>query len=191
MNKFHYFIPTFFYTVEVAAHREIKELLLDKILETGGDTPWTLCNAKSSFEKPNTLLRDCKPLTESIWSGYDQLLEEPFIANTYGSKRPSSSTFNIWYNIYEVGDYQEVHNHIGDKSDRYSFIYILHDESDTGVCFRSSNPNELNYSNISSIHSKKVGVEEGTLVLFPSFVDHYVLPATGSRVTISGNINSV
>ena len=190
-NKFHYFIPTFFYTVEVAEHKQIKELLLDKIIEAGGTTVWSLCNAKTSFKEPNKLLRNCKLLEDSIWKGYDQLLDEPFILNSYGNKKPSRSSLSIWYNIYEPGDYQEVHNHISNVDYRYSFIYILHDESETGVCFKSSNPNELNYSHASSIHAKNIGIEEGTLIIFPCFVEHYVLPATGSRVTISGNISSI
>ena len=140
---------------------------------------------------PNDFLLNCKLLTDSVWKAYDQLLDEPFILNAYQNKRPNHSTLQIWFNIYEVGDYQEIHNHVGDMDSRYSFIYVLHNESDTGVCFRSSNPNELTYSEVNTIHSKHVGVEEGTLIIFPSFVDHYVLPATGNRVTISGNIHTV
>lgn len=190
-SQLNYFLPEFFYSVELPNHKELKEEIYSTLLEMDAENAWTLCNAKTTFRKDNEFLFNNKNLTQSIWKAYDQLLEEDFIKNAYAYTFPSQSHFDrLWFNSYEEGTFQEVHNHCGGLSPSYSVVYLIHDESDTGLVFSSSNRLITNYTDVRYAHTKDFGIGEGSIIFFPSYVDHYVLPTTGKRATISGNITS-
>lgn len=188
-GEFRYFIPDFFYNVHLENHQEIKEELMNIQLEMG--KPWSLCNTSTSHCEDNTPLIDSS-FPKYLWEAYDEMLDSSFLKESHSFISPTSSSVKMWMNVYEKGDYQEVHNHIGDDNPKhiFSFVYLLHDESETGLCFKSSNPNQLWYSHIDTIHTRGIGLSEGSLIIFPSYFNHYVLPATGKRITVSGNIVS-
>ena len=127
----------------------------------------------------------------------DKLLDHPLMKNSIDPFRFYSSIFDkVWVNTYEEGEYQEIHNHNGIAKvvdgkiyyNSFSFIYLLHNESETGTVFRSRNLSNDVSTNPESKAYKYV--DEGTLIMFPYYIDHYVLPATGKRITIAGNILS-
>ena len=194
MKEIKYFLPEFFYVAEVEDHQQIKDSLYPQIQKLKGDlkSPWTLCNAKSSYEldvrtEINDFLYEEKLFTDALWKAYDDLLTEPLIRNSYDFQYPKESTVNLWFNVYEKGSYQEIHNHIHPGDCYFSSVYLLHDESDTGLCFRSDNRDIVRYSSSTTMQPQ---LTEGHLVIFPAYFDHYVLPATGDRITITGNIQS-
>ena len=188
-GEFRYFLPDFFYRVHLENHVEVKEELMTIQLDMG--KPWSLCSTSTSHcENNDALIESSFP--KYLWEAYDEMLESSFVGDSHSVIVPTSSSVKMWMNVYEKGDFQEVHNHIGRDEPRhtFSFVYLLHDESETGLCFRSSNSNQLLYSMSDTMHTRGLGIGEGNLMIFPSYFDHYVLPATGKRITVSGNIVS-
>jgi len=102
-----------------------------------------------------------------------------------------------WINIYEQGHHQETHNHLGNNF-LLSYCYLYRSPPGTGSFgFYNNNSNKNWYGQESNIivrtqHVKYIPkVEEGYVIIFPSYLDHYVTENKSNklRVTISGNIS--
>ena len=105
------------------------------------------------------------------------------------------------FTYYEKDNFQESHNHVGpcvEKDGRllhasFSIIYILHDENDkSSVMFKKAGP--MPFKGLDEnviIDTSYSSIGEGSVIIFPSNLDHYVKPClkTG-RVTIAFNIYS-
>ena len=101
---------------------------------------------------------------------------------------------NYWVNYYEKNDFQERHNHIG--VDALSFNYIHKcPENGGSVKFHNlqSAMNAVGHPTlIETVEEDYVPHQpEGTLIIFPSWLDHSVTinQSDAPRITISGNIN--
>lgn len=194
-----YFLPDFFYTKKIEKHQEIKEDLYTHIQSIDTDSlarPWNLCNVRSSYidsnprAEINQFLYKNEAFTNAIWETYDEMLDTDFIKNSINYRFPKQSKLeSVWFNMYDAGDYQEIHNHIF-MNCLYTCLYILHDESKTGMCVHSSVPTIDQYCAGGVVDTRQMGYSEGHMLIFPSYTPHYVSPATGSRVTIAGNIMS-
>jgi hypothetical protein len=80
---------------------------------------------------------------------------------------------DFWGNHYQKGDFTIFHDHVPAT---HSFCYFV-------KCSKNSSPFIFKHSNF------KVNAEEGKLVIFPSYLKHYVpKEKDGDRVTLSGNI---
>lgn len=100
---------------------------------------------------------------------------------------------DCWFNIYKSRDGQEPHNH------NNSFIsgsyYVRAPQGSSGIRFHSPLYDNmfvppLREKNQFNSTLVEVAVEEGMLVLFPSWLKHSVQPNTGKgeRVSISFNV---
>ena len=88
-----------------------------------------------------------------------------------------------WVNVYEKGDYTEVHNH---ASKKYSAILIV-----------KSKCNALVFKNIANMYSlcnfkkehqdEKILEKDGLFIFFPSWLFHYVEKCTDERITVAFN----
>ena len=206
---FNIFKTDFIYHQRINNYEEINDKILNRISELDGTEgrTWTYSKCKTSYHSgDNSFLSDSYLLDNILWEPYDKMLDEdrnviPFHDNT----RPKASHItDIWYNIYTKGEYQEVHNHaIPDKNvdgDIYScsfcFIYIAElplGEKNTTVFTRTQpmlGSFTANRDNIATSEIDEIGV--GSVIIFPSHLDHYVLPfwSDGRRVTVSGNIST-
>ena len=191
-----YFLPEFYACEHNERHDELKNELLPIIEEKTLENRWELSNCKSSYSWYDNSFLIHPILTEMISGLLDKILVSPLIKNSHGNLQLKATKFHsVWCNTYEPGGYQEIHNHNGIPVvygeniyyNTYSFIYVLHSESTTGTVFRSRNPSFDASTNTYSVPCNK----EGTLIMFPYYMDHYVLPTTGKRTTITGNIVSI
>ena len=104
-----------------------------------------------------------------------------------------------WVNVYEKGAYQEAHHHMVDRN-MLSYCYFNKLPESSGE-FRFYNENYRNYSaaqlnkviNIQEfgvVEWGAVKVQEGDMLVFPSFLIHNVTQhcSDSVRVTVSGNI---
>jgi hypothetical protein len=100
-----------------------------------------------------------------------------------------------WINRYKFGDYQEQHNHVGEKN-FFSCAYMLEVPEDSGkFAFVNTDLDfyaSIGFYKIFNITPNRVFVpplEEGDLVIFPSYIDHYVTKnkTQNVRSTISMN----
>jgi len=110
---------------------------------------------------------------------------------------------SFWYNIYEMGDFQEIHDHSG-KDSFYSFVYLLKSnnmdldselifDNPRGSLFKLNNFNDM----LDGIDNYKVDykpdLSKGDLIIFPSHMKHYVSlhkNKNDTRITIAGNIST-
>lgn len=96
---------------------------------------------------------------------------------------------NIWENHYIESDYQEPHIHV--NADFSFVIYKKVDEGKT-VFLNPLKKELLFYNNIAHffISSFSPLCKTGEIIIFPSFLEHMVLPSS-NNITISGNLNYI
>lgn len=206
-----FFPSNFIYYDKITNHNEIKEELLPKILESKSiineDTPFKFCLLKTSFlnkELNNKIFYNSYVFLNMLWNNIDKVINE-YNKNIYKFKINIKESIldHIWYNIYTKGcnHHQEFHSHncnpnIMNNKIYYpslSGIYILHDNNTSNnTIFKTfdkifptkTSSNTINTSNIDDI-------SEGTLILFPSVLQHCVKPVLEDRITIAFNIYSL
>ena len=94
----------------------------------------------------------------------------------------------VWFAEYLAGDSADEHNHTW--SSKSSFVYYL-DISEGGSPLTFVQKHWRNHGAIDSVREIDLVVHPGTLVLFPSFLDHKVKPTKSKRYVIAGNINDI
>lgn len=147
-----------------------------EITETPYDPTW-LSGVESNYHNnpmmhPNT---------------YDHLAEviERNLKETGKYKNPR--IVNIWRNKYTSKDVQEVHIHAGAQ---WSFIiYETVERSNTVFLNPSWKMIDIYYgTDVKAFpFNWKPEVEPGTIIIFPSYLEHYVLPGNEGS-TIAGNV---
>ena len=94
----------------------------------------------------------------------------------------------VWFAEYLKGDSADEHNHTW--SSRSSFVYYL-DVEDNGSPLTFVQKHWRNNGEINTVREIDLDVKRGTLVMFPSFVDHKVRETRSKRYVIAGNINDI
>lgn len=117
-------------------------------------------------------------LNSVVWEPMQAMLSEDN-SNIY--MPPTSSTLEgIWFNVNNPGEFQEVHMHCPAS---YSGIYLLDCDEPNPTSF---------YVPLGRRESKTTFttefMKEGTVILFPSDMLHYVKPCVKRRVTIAFNL---
>ena len=177
--------PFIFYC-DVPNHIEIKENYyshLKDVIHESDDTTvdrWN-CNVKTTFNLFVDCLWDDYFLDSVVWKPIDQMLEEVDL-NFYPTQ---SKISDIWANFYKGGEFQETHDHVGKGHNLFSGIYILHQKGPNKTSFFMNNYGILDHHiNTSDMDD----IKEGTVIIFPSNLLHYVNPVEDERCTISFNI---
>lgn len=191
--------PEFIYKKKVTCHQEIKDYLMKhvypKFLENGPNgglqkifTDY-LPGSGAMVHWPYLLEKydeDVKSILEEI--GFD--LTQPWDIKMKG-----------WYNFTTNNDEEWVHDHVGGASNiNYSFVHFVElDGEDDGTIF--INPN---YKLIRSIMPTKnvnylpqcffndrfqIKVEEGDMILFPSWLDHTAPKHTTNNLRVTNAVN--
>ena len=132
---------------------------------------------KSDF--PSTRMSNLIPIYRVINNHFKKYVNSKFIdSNTL-------QISNIWVNVTRKGEFQNYHNHIvsGDpvRFTKYSgTIYIK----------RPKNSGNILFTNEDLYNSIEIEPEEGTIILFPSYLRHSVTPnlSKEERVSVSFNI---
>lgn len=99
---------------------------------------------------------------------------------------------NIWVNLYNKNDFQEVHDHMPNHFS-YAYAHKIPENSGNFVFVNQSFYNMYHHYNNPQIASKKFAPEfkEKHILIFPSFACHMVTANRSDdvRITISGNID--
>lgn len=183
------FYNEFVFSTQVKNHKAIKETLLPLIVENLENTKnkqlgnW-FCDVNTEFfDAGQSVTKYLNLITSEIYPALDLLFQE--LPNL---QRPKTSTVShIWYNHYATGGTQEVHTHTKSKGHppALSGVYLLELTEPNPLVFFSpaaaSNP-------FVKEALKTEFAKEGTLLLFPSSMPHYVLPCTSKRTTVAFNI---
>lgn len=108
----------------------------------------------------------------------------------------------IWFNHYTKGEYQESHHHVPrnslDGNIHYACIHFLSFDENIHEPVRFVDPNRVIRSLSVSMESEgynehyKPRIHEGDFIMFPSYLEHLVLPSEPSpnypRITVSMNV---
>ena len=114
---------------------------------------------------------------------------------------PHSHIGDIWMNFQKKYEYNPIHNHTG----KLSFVlwvqipYDLEDELSLPNCVNSNTPSnslfQFTYTNLyGDVVSNQLNIDkswEGSIIMFPSYLNHMVYPFYTSdeyRISMSGNI---
>jgi len=168
-------------------HKKHKQELLPEIIALTDTTEndinlKNLGNVNSEyFKASNNYKKYSNLITEAVYPALDTMFKE--MPNLNWPNQPAVS--KIWYNYYDSSTttWQNIHIH---PDAIYSGIYFLElTEPNTTMFF-----SQLSAINKTSDSSKKTDfIEEGDILLFPSTLLHYVLPARQQKITIAFDIN--
>jgi hypothetical protein len=193
--------PISIFKSKVRDNNYLKELLVDKISENStklkSPDGWTTNNIKTSYNgEPEGF--------ELFFQGseYVKILKESYL-NTLDDifdREYSVLIYDMWYNYYSDGEYQEDHNHLGSvfKPIHFSCIHFLSFDSTQHTPPHFVDPLsqlrtfsfELDKSEYNDTFIPQI--EEGDFLVFPSYLTHGVSPCVKTnypRITISFNIN--
>lgn len=204
----HHIFPTkFVYWEKIPNHNQIKEKYLNfvkidsdkngSLYRENIEKKWN-CRCLSSYFAENSLpdeLNNVDFIKSIVWKPMDNMFDE--LKKTLNIPIPKSSNIcEIWFNRYKEGEWQEVHDHITHTSIRkeysvYSGIYIMELNEKNTTTFLDKNSIRSWGKKTESHNFTTKHIEEGSVIIFPSELLHYVNPCVGERTTISFNITSI
>ena len=180
--------PQFYYHGEVEKHQELKDKLLSELTDDKLSQPkeWN-CSVQSSFETDNNFSWDYfyECIKPNLLDMHQQLKGNPLHQFTMTE---------AWLNKYGRGDSQEVHTHIGADNCTFSCSYfaqyVLNDAR-----FLFYDPDQTKHLGEFTKHYSGVvntwfpDVQEGDIIIFPSWLHHQVEPhrSDTTRITVSAN----
>ena len=180
--------PQFYYHGEVEKHQQLKDKLLSELTDDKLSQPkeWN-CSVQSSFETDNNF----------SWDYFYECIQ-PNLLDMHQQLNGNPHTNSIvmteaWLNKYERGDSQEVHTHIGADNCTFSCSYFAqYALNDARFLFYDPDQTKHlgNYSkHYSTVNTWFPDVQEGDIIIFPSWLHHQVEPhrSDTTRITVSAN----
>ena len=199
VNKISLFPITIFKT-KVDNNDQLKKLLSSNIIQNSQhlNIPdnWFTNKLKTSFKNEpkgmelfNKDSHYLKILTEKYSICINKIFDKEFLIDIT----------KVWYNVYTDGEYQEEHDHFNGPFNQthFSCIHFLSFNSEEHYppvfCDPISQLRSLSLEFESNDYRTKYipEIEEGDLLMFPSYLNHFVLPCKKTnypRITISFNI---
>ena len=180
--------PQFYYHGEVEKHQELKDKLLSELTDDKLSQPkeWN-CSVQSSFETDNNFSWDYfyECIKPNLLDMHQQLKGNPLHQFTMTE---------AWLNKYGRGDSQEVHTHIGADNCTFSCSYFAqYALNDARFLFYDPDQTKhlveftKHYSGV--VNTWFPDVQEGDIIIFPSWLHHQVEPhrSDTTRITVSAN----
>ena len=180
--------PQFYYHGEVEKHQELKDKLLSELTDDKLSQPkeWN-CSVQSSFETENNFSWDYfyECIKPNLLDMHQQLKGNPLHQFTMTE---------AWLNKYGRGDSQEVHTHIGADNCTFSCSYFAQ-YALNDARFLFYDPDQTKHLGEFTKHYDGVvntwfpDVQEGDIIIFPSWLHHQVEPhrSDTTRITVSAN----
>lgn len=185
--------PTAIFNSYYQKHRELKEILLEKILNNVDYNPSTsswIGNVPNSLNLWNPLNSN-----EEIILDFSKWIEEQ--ADEFAFHYRTMNQYQIgdcWANVYNKGDFQESHYHQG--WDFSAVYYIQCPENSGSIVFESPllpdmRPIESFEKNELSCTTAIYPAEEGKLLIFRSNLRHGVYPHGNDipRISLAMNLS--
>ena len=165
--------PIDFWKVKVPSHTTIKDKYLDSFIEGYANNIYQIPSGWGT-QKCHTSFQEIRLIEEDILDEYvgifNSLLRECY----------TQEQFDCWYQVYKDSEYQEWHEH--SPSTLSAIHFLKFDEEHKAPVFRDPNNKSNTYT---------PEVEEGDIIIFPSYVQHCVPEAQyrNHRATIALNLN--
>ena len=170
----------------------IEKYVKDKSLQIPDG--WLTDSVQTSFDNTNIQLFDSNSIVHDYYMKYlFKMFDKPV----------EMIMKEMWFNYYSNGEYQEPHNHIDGSSinnnqSHFSCIHYLKFNGDVHEPAIFVDPLSLTRAHSVEMDSNNYderyipNVREGTLLMFPSYLEHYVRKNAPTpddpRVTIAFNI---
>ena len=180
--------PQFYYHGEVEKHQELKEKLVSELTDDKLSQPkeWN-CSVQSSFETDNNF----------SWDYFYECIKPNLIdmhQQLNGNPLHQFTMTEAWLNKYGRGDSQEVHTHIGADNCTFSCSYFAQ-YALNDARFLFYDPDQTKHLGEFTKHYSGVvntwfpDVQEGDIIIFPSWLHHQVEPhrSDTTRITVSAN----
>lgn len=202
-----YFNSPFLYWELSEKHHELKNIILPKIEDDykvnkenyNKNNIWN-CKCTSSFHNRkdqdfiSKIIGDETLFVNSIFSVYNNMLKKLLEDGSIGEQDydvfSDSYIEDIWYNYYEVGENQDIHEH---TPNTFSGIYLLElsGEVNNTVWYNGSSNFPCDSTSIfDNILSDLYKIDEGHIIIFPSGLPHFVPPTKNKKITVSFNIRT-
>src|SRR6056300_344181 len=176
-------------------HERLKSELIPTILDImkNGclENPFKKCRMKTTITQNYNLLNQ-EQMEKVIFEPIMKMISEVEDYRKIDINNIAVST--QWLNIYERGDFQELHDHLVNGKQQtiitngktfeeiFSIVYILHDKS-------IRNPLVFRESEVVFDTSKEESIKEGCVIIFPSSLKHEVKPIEiPGRITFAFNV---
>ena len=191
--------PVVVYQCKISNNDELKDMMLSDIVKESKSLKvpggWAVPDSlKTSWgEDIHDILDKHKP---ELYSSYTECFDEIF------DKEYEIKVSNIWFNLYEEGASQELHDHITNPNGlmrpaHFSCIHFLSYDKNVHTPVQFCDPlggsrflsPSLSRDYVSGLID--VDISEGDFLMFPCYLQHRVKPQKVSdipRVTISFNI---
>ena len=151
------------------------------------DPGWD-CTLKTSFKTKQSM--------EFLgWNTFNEIMIDhikSFLNDTESNILP----VNYWCNKYEPGDSQEIHTHVGEKSN-ISLVYFhtVSEENNCDFVFYDREYRDSHFASgfmedeLPKSENCRPKVKSGDFIVFPSHYPHYVTThkGIGTRITFSAN----
>ena len=149
------------------------------------------CNIRTSWMHENN--------TKELWNGWLKNLKptmDRFVAEVGTKCDVDIIMDNSWANKYDIGNYQEVHDHSDSMRTNISKVYFYEiDEDDVGFRFYNKEHSTIRLLGIDEVLNTPdeqltiPKVKKGDVLMFPSNYLHLVTPykGTNTRITFSAN----
>ena len=186
---------------QVKDHENIKSKLLpiinSLISKNKYTNPFKACTMTTNFSKMSDFM-DRETMDKIIGTHLEEMVSE---TNCFPILKPLDAIVTeYWFNVYQKGDFQEMHNHQGLPEVRngkrydniFSIVYILNSEEDNSTIFKLMGTDTPYFPMMKDCDFYTGGIEEikeGTLLIFSSQLNHFVRPIEKSgRITIAFNV---
>ena len=190
--------PVTIYKTRIKDNNFLKEKIISGVEaalpELDSPEDWATDNLKTSFEG--------EPKGKEVLVGKNNVLLKKYYSDAISEIFDREITWeiadDIWYNYYEKGSYQELHEHIADPFQKihFSCIHYLSYDREVHTPAEFQDPISTIRAHSLTLDKDFVGdfyipkVEEGDLIMFPAYLQHRVLPQKVSnvpRITLSFN----
>jgi len=179
--------PPFLFTTQIESHEYIKATLMPHVLsfyhehKDDENYYWGKINVVNNHHHQSVSLFTNQILTDLIWNPLDLMIKE---MNGCYPVPAQSHLAGIWWNIYPAGSYAQVHDHRGYD---LSGVYFMHMNEPNSLVFQPESQDSFFPFTSDTLYTDKI-TKEGTLVLFPAGMKHYVTPVSEMRISISFNL---
>jgi len=188
----HKFNSPFIFTMKIKNHLDIKKHLTPIIsahYESNKDkqqSKWGKSQTITNHYNQDWSAYRQSDIDDIVWQPVNQMFEELSSTKQLLDGVPKQSKLlSLWWNTYEPNSYAPPHDHRGYD---FSAVYFLHLDEPNTLCFQPYSFDSIFPSVSTDVVFTDDITEEGSIVIFPAHLLHYVNPCKKIRRTISFNI---
>jgi len=182
--------PTPMAKFKISNNDELKEMYLDRIVQSYENEEYKIPEGwfTKSICTSHALLNDfqeqiIRPIPEVYMECLNECIAEEWTGDVY-----------LWHNVIKNGEYQEVHNHLPSFLSAIHFLQFDKNEHDLPVFLDPGRGAKYPRHTLGTYLGSKPhflpDVEEGDIIVFPSYLDHFISGGKYDRhrVTVSFNL---